>query len=68
VWTAYIFIGSCLKDQRMTFYLGDRYREYASRVPGYPAVFFGPLAKWQRADDAQAVRTAIAALEQTRAA
>ncbi len=46
-WTVYIFVGSYLKDRRMTFYLGDTYREYASRVPGYPGMFFGPLAKWQ---------------------
>ena len=46
VWTVYIFVGSYLKDRRLTFYLGDRYREYASRVPGYPGMFFGPLAKW----------------------
>ena len=31
-----MFVGSCLKDQRLAFYLGDTYREYASRVPGYP--------------------------------
>jgi hypothetical protein len=47
VWTAYIFVGSCLKDRRMTFYLGGTYREYASRVPGYPGFFFGPLGKWR---------------------
>ena len=47
LWTAYIFVGSYLKDQRLTFYLGDTYREYASRVPGYPGVFFGPLGKWR---------------------
>jgi len=47
LWTVYIFAGSCLKDQRLTFYLGDTYREYASRVPGYPGMFFGPLGKWR---------------------
>ena len=47
VWTGYIFIGSCLKDRRLAFYLGDSYREYASRVPGYPGMFFGPLGKWR---------------------
>jgi protein-S-isoprenylcysteine O-methyltransferase Ste14 len=46
VWTAYVFVGSCLKDRRLAFYLGDAYREYASRVPGYPGFFFGPLGKW----------------------
>jgi len=48
VWTVYIFVGSCLKDRRMTFYLGNTYREYASRVPGFPGVFFGPLGKWRK--------------------
>jgi protein-S-isoprenylcysteine O-methyltransferase Ste14 len=47
IWTTYVFVGSYLKDQRLTFYLGDTYREYASRVPGYPGIFFGPLGKWQ---------------------
>jgi protein-S-isoprenylcysteine O-methyltransferase Ste14 len=47
IWTAYVFVGSYLKDRRLTFYLGDTYREYASRVPGYPGIFFGPLAKWR---------------------
>jgi protein-S-isoprenylcysteine O-methyltransferase Ste14 len=46
VWTVYIYIGSCLKDQRLLYYLGDTYRQYASRVPGYPGILFGPLAKW----------------------
>lgn len=45
-WTIYIFVGSYLKDLRLTYYLGDSYREYASRVPGYPGMFFGPLARW----------------------
>lgn len=45
IWTGYIFVGSYLKDRRLTFYLGDRYREYANRVPGYPGMLFGPLAK-----------------------
>jgi isoprenylcysteine carboxyl methyltransferase (ICMT) family protein YpbQ len=53
VWTVYIFVGSYLKDQRLTFYLGETYREYARRVPGYPGVFFGPLGKWRRLDPAR---------------
>jgi methanethiol S-methyltransferase len=44
--TAYIFIGSCLKDRRLDFYLGDAYRQYASRVPGYPLMLLGPLGRW----------------------
>jgi methanethiol S-methyltransferase len=44
--TTYIFIGSYLKDRRLDFYLGHAYREYASRVPGYPLMFVGPLGRW----------------------
>jgi protein-S-isoprenylcysteine O-methyltransferase Ste14 len=44
--TTYIFIGSYLKDRRLEFYLGDTYREYATRIPGYPFLFFGPLGSW----------------------
>lgn len=43
IWTVYIFLGSFLKDERLAHYLGDTYREYQSRVPGYPAMWFGPL-------------------------
>lgn len=45
IWTAYVFIGSALKDQRMIFFLGDLYREYRARVPGYPLMPAGPLAR-----------------------
>ena len=45
VWTAYIFVGSYLKDQRLLFYLGDTYREYQARIPGYPFFPVGPLAR-----------------------
>ncbi|HEY4233101.1 MAG TPA: hypothetical protein VGM76_06730 [Lacipirellulaceae bacterium] len=48
MWTAYILVGSCLKDQRLAFYLGDSYRDYCARVPGYPLMFVGPLAKWPK--------------------
>jgi protein-S-isoprenylcysteine O-methyltransferase Ste14 len=47
IWTSYIFVGSYLKDKRLVFYLGKDYRRYASRVPGYPGIPFGPLAKWK---------------------
>jgi hypothetical protein len=47
IWTVYIFIGSWLKDRRLAFYLGQSYREYAELVPGYPAMLFGPLARWR---------------------
>ena len=40
IWTTYIFVGSHLKDERLAFYLGESYRDYQSRVPGYP---FFPL-------------------------
>ncbi|MCA9264494.1 MAG: hypothetical protein KDA60_11620 [Planctomycetales bacterium] len=45
IWTAYIFIGSYLKDERLAFFLGQRYREYQARVPGYPGMFWGPLGR-----------------------
>jgi hypothetical protein len=45
VWTPYIFLGSWLKDQRLTFYLRDVYRDYMARVPGYLGMPFGPLAR-----------------------
>ncbi len=46
IWTGYIFIGSILKDRRLEFYLRDDYRDFASRVPGYPGMPWGPLARW----------------------
>ncbi len=45
VWTAYIYVGSYLKDRRMTLFLGDVYRDYARRVTGFPLIGFGPWAK-----------------------
>lgn len=45
VWTAYIFVGSVLKDRRLSRFLGAAYREYQTRVPGYPGMRFGPLAR-----------------------
>jgi protein-S-isoprenylcysteine O-methyltransferase Ste14 len=44
LFTVYIFLGSYLKDRRLEYYLGDTYREYSARVPGYP-FFPGPLGK-----------------------
>ena len=46
-WTVYIYIGSWLKDLRLAYYLGDSYCDYASRVPGYPGMLIGPLARWR---------------------
>lgn len=45
IWSAYIFVGSYLKDERLAFYLGQTYRDYQTRVVGFPLMFFGPLAK-----------------------
>lgn len=45
VWTAYVFAGSVLKDRRLAFYVGAPYLEYQARVPGYPLMLFGPLAR-----------------------
>ena len=45
VWSVYIYGGSVHKDRRLLFYLGDRYRDYMEKVPGYPLVFWGPLAR-----------------------
>lgn len=45
VWSAYIFIGSVLKDRRLLHFIGDAYRDYQARVPGYPGMPLGPLAR-----------------------
>jgi methanethiol S-methyltransferase len=45
VWTTYVFVGSCLKDRRLVFYLGASYRNYQAAVAGYPGMIFGPLAR-----------------------
>ena len=45
IWTGYVFVGSYLKDRRLGYYLGGRYRKYQARVPGYPGMIFGPLAR-----------------------
>jgi protein-S-isoprenylcysteine O-methyltransferase Ste14 len=44
VFTGYILVGSHLKDRRLLFFLGDTYREYQARVPGYPLAV-GPLGR-----------------------
>jgi uncharacterized membrane protein len=56
VWTVYIFIGSYLKDRRLLHYMGDAYRRYQARVPGYPGFVVGPLARvpWTTSGDASA--------------
>lgn len=45
IWTAYIGVGSYLKDQRLVYYLGDTYRAYQAQVPGYPWIAFGPWGR-----------------------
>ncbi len=45
IWTAYIYVGSVLKDRRLAFFIGDQYREYQALVPGYPGMPAGPLAR-----------------------
>ena len=44
-WTASIFIGSVLKDRRLARSLGEDDRASQARVPGYPGIPFGPLAR-----------------------
>jgi methanethiol S-methyltransferase len=44
-WTAHIFIGSYLKDHRLSHYVGEAYRSYQTRGPGYPFLPFGPLGE-----------------------
>ena len=45
VWSAYLAIGSYLKDERLAHYMGDEYRRYQEQVPGYPLVPSGPLGR-----------------------
>ena len=45
IWTAYIFYGSYLKDRRLQHFIGDPYKDYQRRVPGYPLIMHGPLAR-----------------------
>lgn len=45
IWTAYIFVGSVLKDRRLLHFIGDPYRVYQARVPGYPGWPLGPLGR-----------------------
>jgi len=45
IWSIYIFVGSRLKDARLEHYIGEDYRAYERRVPGFPLMFFGPLGR-----------------------
>ncbi len=51
--TAYVAVGSCLKDRRMILFMGDVYRRYQSRVPGYPLIGFGPLGRVPMSGEAE---------------
>lgn len=48
IWTAYLLVGSWLKDRRLEYYIGEPYRDYESRVTGYPLAMVGPLGKRKR--------------------
>lgn len=61
VWTAYIFVGSWLKDERLIHYLGDTYRVYQEKVPGYPFLPFGPLARRRKKEQAEVLSALRAA-------
>jgi methanethiol S-methyltransferase len=52
IWTVYIYAGSYFKDRRMIRFLGDTYRDYASRVVGLPLIGFGPLGRLRRKEQA----------------
>ena len=45
VWTVFILVGSTLEDRRLLFFIGDEYRSSRARVPGYPGMLAGPLAR-----------------------
>lgn len=44
-WSIHIFVGSYLKDRRLSHYIGKPYRDYQRHVPGYPFLPYGPLGK-----------------------
>ncbi len=45
VWTAYIYLGSYLKDKRLEHFIGQPYREYSKQVTGFPVIGFGPWGR-----------------------
>jgi protein-S-isoprenylcysteine O-methyltransferase Ste14 len=51
IWTTYIFVGSWLKDRRLEHFIGADYRNYMTRVPGYPFILAGPLARARSRQD-----------------
>ena len=44
LWTTHLYVGSYLKDRRLERFIGQPYREYETRVPGYP-LLPGPLGR-----------------------
>lgn len=48
IWTGYLLVGSWLKDRRLEHYVGAPYREYETRVPGFPLAVVGPLGRRRR--------------------
>lgn len=67
VWTIYIAVGSHLKDERLALFLGGVYRNYQSRVPGYPLIGFGPLGR-RKPEDARPDTPDVQPVPQRRAA
>lgn len=45
IWTVYVYLGSYLKDRRLAHYIGQPYKDYASRVVGFPLIGFGPWGR-----------------------
>jgi protein-S-isoprenylcysteine O-methyltransferase Ste14 len=45
VWTAYIYVGSYLKDKRLERFIGQPYRDYSRQVAGFPIIGFGPWGR-----------------------
>ena len=66
VWTAYIYVGSTLKDRRLLHYIGEPYRQYQERVAGYPFIPVGPLGRIPRRDANSHERPKSAAIESSR--
>ena len=61
VWTAYLFVGSYLKDRRLEYFLGDSYRQYEADVIGFPLMPFGPLGRRPLAADDDVTPSQVAA-------
>ncbi len=59
IWTGYIFYGSFLKDRRLERFIGEPYKDYESKIPGFPLIPFGPLARRARFEDSDR-RTTLA--------